>query len=340
MLTQLSNLQNFINNHLRDVVDWRKNVLPANDPSLKDKVERSLQRETTGDQAHVVICTDYNKYYLAAVSVYVDPPMGAPLECRTLGTVMFEELTSDAPVRFIRPRQDQTFIDIARQVRKSELKSCIADVRRQLAECDNDEQRKILSGRLPALAAKAKEYGVEIVGLPIPAAETTMPQVEVGEVISQVKVARDTVQRLENDRQHFVNTPVSDDLYVGCPIIYVTNPGEAIAGQREIPGVVNKIYAGDRISGCFFPDHSEVMHKDNLVRRGGLVHFNCWDYNPGYLRMIEIVQKLKQYETLVQSISVLDEKYLKLNDLVMELATAPQKIPSDVVVEKHKSKAK
>lgn len=286
MITQASNLQNFINNHLRDIVDWKKHVLVATDLTLKDKIERELQRETTSDQAHVVICTEYNRYYLASISVYVDPPFGAPVECRTLGTIMFQTLTSDPPIKYIRPRQDQTFIDIAKAIRKSELSACIADVRRQLAECDNPDHKKVLLGRVPALAAKAKELGLENVNLPVPASDSTMPNVGVGEAINQAIDARNNMQRAMVDQQHVVATPVPEELYVGCPIIYITNPGEAISGQRDIPGLVNKVYSGDTVGGVFFPDHSEVMHKDNLVRRSDRVQCNCWDYNPGYARLL------------------------------------------------------
>ena len=351
MLSQLSNAQNFVNNYLLDVIDWKKDMLPANDPSLKDRIDRDLRVETTGDQAHIVLKTNYNMYYLSFQSVYMEPPHDAPLQCKMLGTIIFQELTTEDPVRWVKPRQDQSMIDISKQIRRDELWSCVKDVRRQMAECSNPELMGILQGRIPALAAKAHEFGLDIRGL-LPQIQdpqfppVKMPDMQVGEVVKQVVEATRLKDKAEAVEVRAVAIPVPEGLYIGCPVIYITNPGEAISGTREIPGIVNKIYPGGMISGIFFPDHSEVMHKDQLFMKDGRITFNCWEFNPGYKDLLtryaeidrlrsEAMDRITKLEGDViemhNRLNALDratgDEVAKLKDMVLEVATRPAPEP-------------
>jgi hypothetical protein len=78
--------------------------------------------------------------------------------------------------------------------------------------------------------------------------------------------------------------------WIGCPAIFITNPGEQISGMQTIPGHIVRIQPDGRICMFLTADNSEPIYRDNLHRRGspagnGRVHqFNCWDFNPEFER--------------------------------------------------------
>src|SRR5712671_4826968 len=134
MLGQLANLQGFVNSKLSDVINWQQHVRPADDLMTKTWLEKDYQRGTTGDRAYIAIKTPFNAFWMSSLGTYVEPPAGAPTECRSLGTIEFVDFKSDQPFNLIGPKNDATFHKIAEHIRTRELIENIKDTRRQLAE--------------------------------------------------------------------------------------------------------------------------------------------------------------------------------------------------------------
>ena len=276
MISQLQNLRAFVTTQLADVVVWERHV-------------RIDETRTTGDQAYIAIATDHNRYKMSALSAYVEPPAGAPFNCRSLGTITFDDAAGDKHV--VGPRSDDVFTDICRHIHVRELTDALAAARRDLAEASGNAAEG-LHRRLADLAEQAKKWGIDAKVPAVPVA----PQGSVLEPlpIPGVPEAQVTVARLLPDA---ILSPATADPdaprpFLGCPIIFITHPGEGISGMEEIPGVCVKVERGDRIAVFLTPDHSEPSHRDNLPRRGspagnGLVHrHGCWDFSPPYLAQL------------------------------------------------------
>lgn len=276
-IAQIQNLQAFIVSQLSDVIDWGKHV--SADPAHK----------SSGDLVHILIATPFNRYKMSVRSTYIDPPPGAPVECKSLGTVTFDDFAGNKHV--VGPKADLVFTEISKHVHVREYTDALAAARREMAEAPAE-----LAGaarvKLADLAARAKKWGItakvpegppqlDPVGYapPTPAFVATMEKaVEMATQVSAVSSAMLSI------------VPAAGEPWIGCPIIFITNPGEAVSGMTEIPGHCVKIMSADRISIFITPDNSEVTFRDNLPRRGsaagnGRVHqHNCWDFNPHYAR--------------------------------------------------------
>jgi hypothetical protein len=299
MIAQLQNLQAFVANHLADVVDWSKHVRP--DPNHK----------TTGDHAWIVIKTPFNGYEMSVRSAYIDPPAGAPVTCRSLGTVTFDDAAGDKHI--VGPKADNTWIDISRHIHVRELTDALAAARRELAEAPK-EGAGSARVRLAEIAGRAKVWGVKVreddlrkveavaqehvldppASHPQPTTESTGTTADPSAVND---LARDMATSAANWRDDKI---ISHGAFLGCPVIFITNPGEQISGMGEIPGHCVKILSDDRISIFMTPDHSEPSYRDNLPRRGSLasdgkVHrHNCWDFNPQFERERSRVRHLEE----------------------------------------------
>ncbi len=302
MLSQLANLQGFVNSKLSDVINWQQHVRPANDIMTKTWLERDYQRETTGDRAYIAIKTPFNAFWMSSLGTYVEPPAGAPTECRSLGTIA---------------RNDATFHKIAEHVRTRELIENIKDTRRQLAENPPTPQ---LKSKWDTLLIKAKERGLDITSFD---SNFKMPDMA---VINSELAERNA------PLPHAAVTDAKDPdgLYVGCPVLFITNPGEHISGMFEIPGIVTKTHGQGRIAGIFFPDHSEVMHRDYVYHRTGPIKSNCWDFNPWYKEQIFATNaryaELDQRMRAIEEMAVSNEPMATEKALIAEVAKLEKRI--------------
>lgn len=298
MIAQLQNLQAFVANHLADVVDWGKHVRP--DPNHK----------TTGDHGYIVVKTPFNSYEMTVRSAYIEPPAGAPVTCRSLGTVTFDDAAGDKHI--VGPKADNTWLDISRHIHVRELTDALAAARREVAEAPKESVGSVRV-RLAEIAGRAKVWGIKVRDddLAMPAAvPTIIVTAETAAVLEQAladpapgaitRIPPGTIIHVDRVFEQFAaSTPIGAP-FLGCPVVFITNPGEQISGMQEIPGTCVKIISDDRISMFMTPDHSEPSYRDNLPRRGsvdrdGKVHrHNCWDFNPEFERERARVRHLEE----------------------------------------------
>lgn len=278
MIAQLANIQQFFAAHLSDVLDWGKHVRP--DP----------ERETTGDAAYVVIDSGLNRYKLSCLSTYIEPPAGASYQCKALGTVTFDDFGGQKHI--IAPKLDATWIDISKHIHVRELTDGLAIARRELAEA-SPETVGAVRVRVAELVARAQKWGVEARGLP--ALAEVPKEAGLGRMEHLIEyqefptsLAASVASELEaGGLGHVVSVPLgvsgaaTDKPFLGCPIIFITNPGEAVAGMTEIIGWCVNVHSDETISAFITPDHSEPSYRDKLTRRNLAknIRSNCWDFN-------------------------------------------------------------
>jgi hypothetical protein len=285
MLPQFKTIENFVFEKLNDVVDYRKEL--RLDPNKSNR----------GDPSHAEIVTRFNRYELSFQSCYLTPPEGAPVECRTLGTVIFFDPAEGR--RIVAPKGDAVYAEISRHIHVREYTDAVAQARRELAEASGeraDEARV----KLARIAVEASKWGVKAVVPPAPdvqhqaatalldrgtqpAAGYSDPQ-SVGDMPAPPPAA--PVAMLDGP------TP-----WPGMPIIFIPNTGEMWSGMKEVPGVCAKLQDDGRLSVVLFVEGAEVQSRDNLYRRGpdGNGHFhksNVWDYNPHWLAEQERIREL------------------------------------------------
>jgi hypothetical protein len=269
MLGQIQGLQAFVTNHLSDVIDWRKHVAP--DPTHKP----------TGDVAHILITTPFNRYKMSIGTAYAEPPAGAPVACRSLGWMGFDDPADNKHV--LGPKSDMLYSEISKHVCVRELTDALAAARREVAEA-SAEMAGPARVRLTELAAKAKKYGIE----------AKVPDGALAAAVQPPQAPQTAVPNnpapMSTGGPATVAAPAAGKPWIGCPVIFITNPGEQIAGMQEIPGHIVRIQPDGRICIFLTADNSEPIYRDNLSQRGtpagnGRVHqFNCWDFNPEFER--------------------------------------------------------
>ncbi len=277
MISQLQNIQAFFARDLTDIIEWGKHVRV--DPDQK----------TTGDQAYIVVATDLNRYKLSVASAYIDPPPGAPLACKSLGTVSFYDPVG--PKTIVGPKADATYAEISKHLHVRELTDALALAQREVAEAppENAGPARV---KYNEIAARAQKWGLAAG----PKAETLSPHRDAG--VGLPLMAATLPPDLTTVPDYIMTGPRP---FIGAPVIFITNPGEEISGMGEIPGVCVKTFASaDRISMFMTPDHSEPCYRDNLPRRGspagnGKSHqFNCWDFNPHFVREQKRINELEE----------------------------------------------
>lgn len=278
MIAQLSNIQQFFAAHMSDVLDWGKHVRP--DP----------ERKTSGDAAYVLIDTGLNRYKLGCLSTYIDPPAGASYQCKALGTITFDDFGGQKHI--IAPKLDATWMEISKHIHVRELTDGLAIARRELAEA-SPETVGAVRVRVAELVARAQKWGVEAKGLPVLAEvpKTAAPSSQ----WPPEEPAGPSEMRAKSESEAFAEAPVPelvgkttfpirssiDKPFLGCPIIFITNPGEAVAGMTEIIGWCVNVHSDEAISAFITPDHSEPSYRDKLARRNPAknIRSNCWDFN-------------------------------------------------------------
>lgn len=330
MIAQLSNIQQFFAAHLSDVLDWGKHVRP--DP----------ERKTNGDAAYVVIDSGLNRYKLGCLSTYVEPPAGALYQCKALGTVMFDDFT-DAGKHIIAPKCDATWAEISNHIHVRELTDGLAIARRELAEASPETVGSVRV-RVAELVARAQKWGIEAKGLPalveVPKADD--PRMAPGAisqwtpqelVAMQAKASAPPVFTVADQRATEATTfssDRSDKPFLGCPIIFITNPGEAITGMTEIPGWVVNVHTDDMISAFVTPDHSEPMYRDKLQRRNPSrnIRSNCWDFNE---RLMAPFRMAAEVAALTERLDAMEKRHpadnIKLAEMQAEATAAAPEAP-------------
>lgn len=314
MIAQLSNIQQFFAQHMTDVLDWGRHVRP--DPEHK----------TTGDAAYVTIDSGLNRYKLSCLSSYVDPPSGAPYQCKALGTVTFDDFAGSKHI--IAPKSDATWAEISKHIHVRELTDGLAIARRELAEA-SPETVGAVRVRVAELVARAQKWGVEAKGLPalseVPKtivapsqwtpeelAELAKPnappvftvrdeRASAATTVSTDKPLQfgDSYRRPDGTVDVFMGPVPIDKPFLGCPILFITNPGESITGMTEIPGWCVNVHSDETISAFVTPDHSEPMYRDKMHRRNPAknIRSNCWDFNEQLMapyRMAAEVERLAE----------------------------------------------
>lgn len=278
MISQLQNIQAFVAKQLTDIVDWSKHVRV--DPDHK----------TTGDQAYIVIATGLNRYKLSVASAYIEPPAGAPLACRSLGTVTFYDPVQAKTI--VGPKADATYAEISKHLHVRELTDGLAVAQRELAEA-KPENAGAARVKHAEIAERAGKWGVGA-KTETSAADRNGPMIEAH-----------TIAVAELPPQGHGDWPMTNSQgprpFLGAPVIFIANPGEQISGMGEIPGICVKTFpSSDRISIFMMPDHSEPSYRDSLPRRGssagnGKTHqFNCWDFNPHFVREQKRLEHLEE----------------------------------------------
>lgn len=286
MIAQIQGLQAFVLNQLSDVVQWQTHVRP--DP----------EKATTGDHAFITIATPFNRYKMSICSSYIEPPPGAPLACRSLGTVTFYDPADNKSL--IGPKADQTFTDISKHIHVRELTDALAGARREVAEASGDAAKQA-HVRLAELAARAAKWGVAA-KVPDGSPPTSLlPPVSVPVYIESLSETKGIARMGDAP-------PSGEAPWLNAPVLFITNPGEQISGMQEIAAICVKVLSHDRISLFMMPDHSEPSYRDNLPRRGspagnGKVHqFNCWDLDPHYASLFEGNRDVADLSALVNEV--------------------------------------
>jgi urease beta subunit len=303
MISQLANIQAFVTKQLIDVIDWGRDVRPDSD------------HKTTGDAAYIVIKTAHNRYKLAVLSSYIDPPAGAPVECRSLGTVIFDDPADSKHI--VGPKSDAVYAQISKHVHVREYTDALAAVRRELAEAPlptkgedgsvKYDPAQAARVKLADLVAKAKVWGIEA-AIPklSPAIQdagcthSDLAKESAGILVSAPAAPQPSLV------PPLVLVGGGEKPWLGMPVLFITNPAEQISGMQHIPGTCVKVLSDDRISIFMTPDHSEPSYRDGLPRRGspagnGRVHqYNCWDVNPEFTaffsRMRDAEMRLRDLE--------------------------------------------
>lgn len=326
MIAQLSNIQQFFAAHMTDVLDWAKHVRP--DP----------ERKTAGDAAYVLIDSGLNRYKVSCLSSFVEPPAGAPYQCKALGTVTFDDFAGSKHI--IAPKSDATWMEISKHIHVRELTDGLAIARRELAEA-TPETVGAVRVRVADLASRAQKWGVTVTGLPVAAVTpTTMQEIidAPANSLSKFGIVDEAILSPENDRKMVSSEglirelrTVCDRPFIGAPILFITNPGESITGMAEIMGWCVNVHSDETISAFVTPDHSEPMYRDKLQRRNLAkgIRSNCWDFNERLMapyRMAgEIDSAHKRADILAGLVEELTERGLRIEEKLEQLE---KRIPS------------
>jgi hypothetical protein len=272
MISQIQNIQAFVSTKLAEVINWQRDV------RVDDK--------TTLDVGYINIVTAHNKYQLSMRSTYVEPPAGAPFECKTLGTIEFNDPIGQTHI--IGPKSDLVYEKIAIHLATREYTDAIAQARRELAEAD-PMSIGTATAKLMALVEKARARGLRTPPLPatimVPIHTSPAPEPVKVEQTSPLPSVPIVVPSVPSQIEMFMAAS-PDEPFLGAPMVWITNPGEQIGGQQEIVGICCKIEPGRRIGMFIMPNQSEPSYRDHLPQRGspagnGMVHqYNCWDFNP------------------------------------------------------------
>jgi hypothetical protein len=326
MLSQSQSLKVYVAAHLSDVIDWNRDV--------------KEDANSTPDLARVTIRTLHNEYKLALGSSYAEPPAGAHIDCRSRGWIDFYDPAANK--RIIVPKSDLAWMEIAKHVCERELTDGLAAERRNLAEA-NPETAGLVRVKLLELAAKAKKWGIEVKVPDEPMPAVAPPQPTPAVAPSQAVQSAPKMKWDEGTGWSPMPAvpPAPGAPWLGAPVIFITNPGERISGMQEIPGHIVKIYDGGKVCVFITADNSEPIYRDGLFQRGtsagnGRLHeFNCWDFNPTFVRLFEDVTAFRQKaEEADRTIADLTAKQATtesaLADLMARMAAAESPEPANV----------
>jgi hypothetical protein len=293
-------------------------------------VQPDPERASDFITGHAVLTTPFNKYKLSTYSPHGSQPSGAPQECQSLGSVEFFDPASDT--RILGARSDRTCLDIARHLGFREFTDRIAHARRALAEATPDAV-KPAQAKLSDLVSRAAKWGVlGSVPMAPPTKDTapsaplpSEPHASPPHTSAPVAGSAPPVPSLTSHVALEGSQP-----FVGAPVIFATNPGEAISGMSELPALIVRVDGRRQtVSLLVFIDDSETVHRLNIPRRGsdagnGRVHqHGCWDFNP---RWLADQDRIRQLEGRVASLEKLVADQLPtLTDRIAAIESASVK---------------
>jgi hypothetical protein len=128
----------------------------------------------TGEVAHILITTAFNRYRMALGTSLSEAPAGAPITCKALGWVAFDDFAANK--RFLGAKADLLYADISKHIHVRELTDALAAARREVAEAA-PEKVGLARVRLAEVADKAKKWGIEAKVPDGPVAAVPPPQV-------------------------------------------------------------------------------------------------------------------------------------------------------------------
>jgi hypothetical protein len=130
-------------------------------------------------------------------------------------------------------------------------------------------------------------------------------------------------------------------------VIFITNPGEQIAGMQQIPGHIVRVQPDGRICMFLTADNSEPIYRDNLHRRGspagnGRLHqFGCWDFNPHFEAEWSRARRLEEVIEVMAAAGARDREVIgelqqTVAEVVARLAALESAEPTPAKAEKSK----
>jgi hypothetical protein len=239
------------------------------------------------------------------------------------------------------PSHDLLYADVSKHIHVRELTDALAAARREVAEAGS-EKAGAARVRLAEVAERAKKWGIEAKVPEGPIA--AIPPTPAPQAVAPSHPA--APPETPATGVALITASSADVPWIGCPVLFIANPGERICGMQEIAGHVVRVQPDGRISMLVTADTSEPVLRDNLHRRGspagdGRVHeFNAWDFNPGFERerrrvrdLEEAVEKMvdegnrdrESIRALQQAVADLTARMAPVESLEPANAKAPEK---------------
>jgi hypothetical protein len=275
MLSQAKNIEAFVQAHLIDVIDWRKDAHVSG----------------STDPAAVELKTKFNQYKFRVGSAHAEPPPGAPIACKSLGWIAFDDVVGNKHV--IAPKSDLTLAEIAKHINGREFADALAAARTELAEASSEAVGEART-KFAMLAERARKHGIQVT---IPdVASVTAPQVAAAPTAAQP--AAPPALPISEAPADVVLPVLAGEPMIGLPIVFIENPGEGRSGMATVSGAVTRVWPDGSVGLLMFVDDHEVQHRPKVARRGtdagnGRVHTHgCWDIAPWYAAVLDENRRL------------------------------------------------
>lgn len=113
--------------------------------------------------------------------------------------------------------------------------------------------------------------------------------------------------------------------HMAQPIVYFTNPGEAVAGLSELAAFVTRVVSPLAVDLVVFPPASEPFHRENVPRRVGANSACRWDFQSDEVSAPKSEDDV--YGLLDQAMKDIDELKAKVETL--EAKRGPGRPPKE-----------
>jgi hypothetical protein len=287
------------------------------------------------DPSVMEINTGNNKFRLMLQTAHFVPPPGAPMQCRALGTVVFDDPADG--FHLTDAKNDKTYTIIANHMKKREFTDRIAVARSELAEANSSEKAANVRVKLTRLIELGKKYGIEAKAPDEPVSVAPPVAIPPAEASSPIRPATPYNVNFNPPVASkspeppapapVAYTPGSHELqpFLGCPVVFIPNRGEERSGLREVPAVCVRIFPDGRISAVLLMENAEITTRENLYRRGtdagnGRVHLtNCFDISPEYVRDQNRLRDLeKSVAELMDRLAAIDAAAVEAAEVLAE----------------------